>query len=71
MQINNKLLIIQMFSLKMELKVNKEEYKTLTFIPISPSARTAQGKNGWLVMSTHNEFYYVLSSHPQLGSNKF
>lgn len=57
--------------MKTEWKMNKEEYKTLTFIPPSSSARAVQGKNGWLLMSTHNEFHYVVSSHPQLGCNKF
>lgn len=36
-----------MFYMKTELEVNKEEYKTLTFIPWSSSARAAQGKK-WL-----------------------
>lgn len=57
----NKLLIIQMCNRKTELEVNKEEYKTLTFILPSSFARAAQDKNGWLVMSTHNEFHYEVS----------
>lgn len=70
MQNINKLLIIQMFHMKTELEVNKEEY-TLTFIPPSSSTRAAQGKNGWLVMSLHNEFHYDTSPYPQLGCSKF
>ena len=33
-----------MFHMKTELEVNKEEYKTLTFIPPSSSTRAAQAK---------------------------
>lgn len=53
--------------MKTELKGNKEEYKTLTFIPPSSSAKAAQGKTAywislWCILPPLTGLQKVLSS---------